>query len=59
MFVIYFLLILVGIITVHELGHFIFAKIFGVDVLEFAIGFGPKLYEKKARKPPSELIFFR
>jgi len=50
MFVIYFLLILVGIITVHELGHFIFAKIFGVDVLEFAIGFGPKLYEKKGKK---------
>ncbi len=29
---------------VHELGHFIIAKINGVRVLEFAIGFGPKLF---------------
>ncbi|HBT26775.1 MAG TPA: peptidase M50 [Pseudothermotoga sp.] len=58
MFVIYFLLILVGIITVHELGHFIFAKIFGVDVLEFAIGFGPKLYEKKGKKTAFRINLF-
>jgi regulator of sigma E protease len=30
-------------ILVHELGHFIFAKLFGVKVLRFSIGFGPKL----------------
>ena len=29
---------------VHELGHFLVAKWCGVGVLEFAIGFGPKLY---------------
>ncbi len=50
MSVIYFIIILIGIISVHEFGHFIFARIFGVDVLEFAIGFGPKLYEKRGRK---------
>ena len=27
----------------HELGHFTFAKLLGVRVEEFAIGFGPKL----------------
>ncbi|STQ86241.1 RIP metalloprotease RseP [Helicobacter muridarum] len=27
----------------HELGHFIFAKLFGVRVQTFSIGFGPKL----------------
>ena len=30
-------------ILVHELGHFIFAKLFGVKVLRFSLGFGPKL----------------
>jgi regulator of sigma E protease len=33
-------------IFVHELGHFIFAKLFGVGVEKFSLGFGPKLYGK-------------
>jgi regulator of sigma E protease len=41
-------LILFGIIIfVHELGHFLFAKIMGVRVLKFSLGFGPKLIGKK------------
>ena len=35
------------IIIVHELGHFTFAKLFGVKVNEFSIGMGPKLLKKK------------
>lgn len=31
-------------ISSHELGHFIVAKLSGVTVLEFAIGMGPKLF---------------
>lgn len=31
----------------HELGHFIFAKIFGVKVLSFSIGVGPILAHKE------------
>jgi len=34
-------------ITIHEFGHFIVAKKNGVKVEKFAIGFGPKIYEKK------------
>jgi regulator of sigma E protease len=30
-------------ILVHELGHFVFAKIFDVKVLRFSLGFGPRL----------------
>lgn len=30
----------------HELGHFLFARIFGVKVLTFSIGFGKKLITK-------------
>ena len=31
----------------HELGHFLAAKYFGVKVLKFSLGFGPKLVGKK------------
>ena len=30
-------------VLVHELGHFVTAKLTGMRVDEFAIGFGPKL----------------
>ncbi|MDY4186531.1 MAG: site-2 protease family protein [Candidatus Borkfalkiaceae bacterium] len=43
------LLILLFMITVHEFGHYIVAKIFDFRVNEFAIGMGPALY-KKTRK---------
>ena len=39
-----FILILGIIVFVHEFGHFIWAKIAGVYVYEFAIGMGPKLW---------------
>ena len=32
-------------VTVHEFGHFITAKLTGMRVDEFAIGFGPKIYQ--------------
>lgn len=35
------------IITIHEFGHFIFAKIFKVKVNEFALGFGPAIFKKQ------------
>lgn len=34
-------------VTVHELGHFITAKMTGMRVDEFSIGFGPKIYQQK------------
>jgi len=41
-------IVLLGIlIFVHELGHFLFAKLLGVRVLKFSLGFGPKLLGKK------------
>ncbi|WP_243370693.1 RIP metalloprotease RseP [Geotalea sp. SG265] len=36
-----------ALIFIHELGHFIFAKWFGVGVDKFSLGFGPKLIGKK------------
>ncbi len=40
-----FIAILVALIWVHELGHFSVAKLFGVRVDEFAIGFPPRLFK--------------
>lgn len=34
-------------IIIHEFGHFISAKLLGVKVNEFAVGFGPKLFSKR------------
>lgn len=41
-----FILVLGLLIFVHELGHFLFAKLFGVRVLKFSLGFGPRLCGK-------------
>ena len=38
-----FILVLGVLIFVHELGHFLLAKAFGVKVLKFSLGFGNKL----------------
>ena len=38
------------IIFVHELGHFLSARAFGVTVNEFSIGMGPKIFSKKTKK---------
>ncbi len=37
-------------IFVHELGHFVWAKVFGVKVLTFSIGFGPKIIRLRGRE---------
>ncbi len=42
-----FLIILAVLIFVHELGHFLVAKLSGIRVDEFALGFPPTLYQKK------------
>ncbi len=41
-----FIVVLGVLIFVHELGHFLFAKLFRVQVLKFSLGFGPKLLSK-------------
>ena len=38
------------IVTVHEFGHFITAKLSGVKVLEFSIGMGPAIFKKTKAK---------
>jgi regulator of sigma E protease len=38
------ILLLGVLILAHELGHFLVAKLFGVKVLRFSLGFGPRLF---------------
>ena len=54
MTLIYFILILGAIVFVHELGHFLFAKLFGVYVYEFSLGMGPKIWSWKSKKKGTE-----
>ncbi len=50
MTILIFILVLGTIVFVHEFGHFIFAKLMGVYVYEFAIGMGPKLFGFKGKE---------
>jgi regulator of sigma E protease len=46
----YFILLVSILIFIHESGHFAFAKIFGVKVITFSIGFGPKLLRIRGKE---------
>ncbi len=37
-------------IFIHEGGHYLFARLFGVHILEFALGMGPKLVSRSSKK---------
>jgi len=40
---------LLFLVMVHELGHYIAGKVLGFKINEFAIGFGPKILQKKKK----------
>ena len=44
-------------ILVHELGHFLTAKFFGVEVEEFGLGFPPRLFSKRFGKTTYSINF--
>ncbi len=47
----FFIIIIIGIlIFIHELGHFVFAKLAGIPISVFSVGFGPKLYKWKRKE---------
>ena len=45
-----FIFMLTLIVSLHELGHLIAAKIFGVYCKEYSIGMGPKIYSHKGKE---------
>ena len=50
MYIILALLLLAILITVHEFGHFLAARVMKIEVREFAVGMGPKIVGWKSRK---------
>jgi regulator of sigma E protease len=46
-YIVAFLFVLGILIFIHEFGHFLVAKLVGVKVLKFSLGFGPKLIGKR------------
>ena len=50
MYIVIAILVFGVLITVHEFGHFIAARLCGVRVLEFAIGMGPKLFKREGKE---------
>jgi regulator of sigma E protease len=42
-----FVLVLIPLVVVHELGHFLFAKLFNVKAEAFSVGFGPVMAKRQ------------
>lgn len=51
------LLLFVGLVVVHEFGHFIMARRGGVEVEEFGIGFPPRAWKKRVKSPKGDFDF--
>ena len=49
LYIVIAILLLCFIILFHELGHYIAGRLCGIGIVEFAIGFGPKIahWERK------------
>jgi len=60
--IVYYILPFVAVLGImiffHELGHFIVAKYFGVKVIKFALGFGPKLAAKVVGETEYSIRYF-
>jgi regulator of sigma E protease len=53
-----FLFLLAFCITIHELGHFLAAKLFGIPVEKFSIGYGPPLIRKQIGETDFRIAYF-
>ena len=44
-------IVILGVIIVfHEFGHFIVGRLCGIGVVEFSVGFGPKILGRKRKR---------
>jgi regulator of sigma E protease len=50
LYIVPFLLVLTFIVTIHELGHFLVARAFGVKIDRFSIGFGKTIVSRTDRR---------
>lgn len=54
---IFALIMFVGLVVVHEFGHFIMARRGGVEVEEFGIGFPPRIWKKRIKSKKGDYDF--
>lgn len=57
-YILTFLAILSSVVVMHEFGHYIAAKMFKIDVHQFALGFGPVLAEKQFKETSYQIRVF-
>jgi regulator of sigma E protease len=55
---VYFVLLVSCLIFIHELGHFTMAKLFGVRVVTFSLGFGPTLLRLRGAETEYRVALF-
>lgn len=54
---IFFFIVAIGVLVViHEYGHFLVARLFGVKVLRFSVGFGKPLWHWHGRRDNTEYV---
>ena len=53
-----FIVLLSIIVTIHEFGHFLVAKAFGVYCFEFSIGMGPAIFTRKEKRRSSLSVHY-
>ena len=58
MSVLYFLLLVAVLVVIHELGHFVAAKLLDVKVLRFSIGYGRPLVRVRGRETEYQIGVF-
>lgn len=51
------LVLFIGLVVVHELGHFIVARRNGVEAEEFGIGFPPRVWKKRVKSAKGDFDF--
>ena len=51
------LVLFIGLVVVHELGHFIVARRNGVEAEEFGIGFPPRVWKKRIKSKRGDFDF--
>ena len=55
-FVVIAILIFGILIALHEFGHFLAAKAFGVPVFEFSVGMGPLIWQRQIKETDYSLV---
>ena len=51
-----FIVAITILVAIHEFGHYWVAKILGVKILRFSIGFGKPLYKRNFSKDKTEFV---